>query len=432
MKITDRTFRGLIVLSVFLMCLLIWTFFNGIYPNLREDISLINLPEINADIFLLVILFISVYTFLIWSTRNKLWHGIRYSINHYLIIKSIRRQILNAGYDETNLNRRIVKLPKIKINFNNNKVRNAGSILIENSIRFDQKLENMRIDSAIKNYVCERQYLSENRNWYVYEFYSIKSFKKIEFKTEQEYLHWTNETSDDYNIRLDERTTCPMHHTGISGQTGSGKSFLIQMLIDQVINKNIKHELFIIDPKRADVYEMSNRKFGKKKTADKTNAIDLIKIFHKEMIDRQIELKKFLESNPNKTFKDAKFPALILLIDEFGALRDSWNLLPKKERDEVNSILSDIAFMGRQCGCLLWIATQQMNAQTIPTSIREQLVLKIVIGDSDEQTYRTLFASSVDIPPVQFSAGLGLYSYPELASIDKPKLLAVPYCSYLE
>src|SRR5699024_9683235 len=98
MKITDRTFRGLIILSVLLMCLLIWSFFNGIYPNLREDISLINLPEIKADFFLLVILFISVYTFLIWSTRNKLWHGMRYSINHYLIIKSIRRQILNAGY----------------------------------------------------------------------------------------------------------------------------------------------------------------------------------------------------------------------------------------------------------------------------------------------------------------------------------------------
>src|SRR5699024_449137 len=131
----------------------------------------------------------------------------------------------------------------------------------------------------------------------------------------------------------------------------------------QVINKNIKHELFIIDPKRADVYEMSNRKFGKEKTADKTNAIDLIKIFHKEMIDRQIELKKFLESNPNKTFKDAKFPTMILLID--------------------------FAFMERQCGWWLEIATQHMNPQTILSSIREQLVLNIVIGVRDEQTYRT-------------------------------------------
>lgn len=123
---------------------------------------------------------------------------------------------------------------------------------------------------------------------------------------------------------------------------------------------------------------------------------------------------------------------MILLIDEFGALRESWKTLPKKERDEIDSILSDIAFMGRQIGCILWVATQQMNAQTITTAIREQLVLKIVLGNSDEQTYRTLFASSVDIPPVQFSAGLGLYSYPAIASINKPRMLAVPHCSYLE
>lgn len=52
-----------------------------------------------------------------------------------------------------------------------------------------------------------------------------------------------------------------------------------------------------------------------------------------------------------------------------------------------------------------------MNAQTIPTSIRKQLVLKVVVGDSDEQTSRTLFASSVDIPPVCYGPGIGLYAY---------------------
>lgn len=72
-----------------------------------------------------------------------------------------------------------------------------------------------------------------------------------------------------------------------------------------------------------------------------------------------------------------------------------------------------------------------MNAQTMPTAIREQLVLKIALGDSDEQTYRTLFSSGVDIPPVEFTAGQGIYSYPGLASADNPRLLTVPYCSFL-
>lgn len=105
--------------------------------------------------------------------------------------------------------------------------------------------------------------------------------------------------------------------------------------------------------------------------------------------------------------------------------------MSKNERDEIDSILSDVAFMGRQLGCILWVATQQMNAQTVPTAIREQLVLKVALGESDEQTYRTLFSSGVNIPPVQFAAGQGVYSFPTMASIDKPRLLTIPFCSFL-
>lgn len=53
------------------------------------------------------------------------------------------------------------------------------------------------------------------------------------------------------------------------------------------------------------------------------------------MIDRQEELQLFLQTNPNKTFQHANFPALILLIDEFGSLRDLWNLLSKKNETKL-------------------------------------------------------------------------------------------------
>src|SRR5699024_10612384 len=145
--------------------------------------------------------------------------------------------------------------------------------------------------------------------------------------------------------------------------------------------------------KRTDVYQMSKRINGNERTADKKEAINLIKNFHKRLEERQDELDSFFEKNHNKTYKDAGLPALILLIDEFGALKESWRTLPKKERDTVEDALTDIAFMGRQIGCILWVVTQQMNAQTISTDIRDQLVLKVVLGSSDEQTYRALFAS---------------------------------------
>ncbi|WP_207289787.1 FtsK/SpoIIIE domain-containing protein [Senegalia massiliensis] len=348
------------------------------------------------------------------------------------MVKRIRRHIKDARFeDEREFDNLTVKLPTIKIEFDDTTLRTTGKVYIKNSIKFDKKLEDMRIDSSLKGYISERKYLSKDRNWYIYEFYSINSQKQFEIKSKSDFIEWSNETSDDYSLRLDNRTTVPLHHMGLVGQTGSGKSFFIQILLEQLLSKNVKHELFVIDPKRTDVYQIAKHNIGSNQTADKSNAIELIKHFHEKMKSRQDELQDFFKSNPNKTYKDANLSALILLIDEFGALRESWKTLPKKERDEIDSILSDVAFMGRQLGCILWIATQQMNAQTMPTAIREQLVLKIALGDSDEQTYRTLFASGVDIPPVQFSAGQGVYSYPVVASVDNPKLLVVPYCSFL-
>ena len=432
MKKTYRMQRGFIsflVIGFFLTC---WFFFYKLYPLIVEQTTIIQLPHIESNIFLVPIGLMAAGLFVSWSIRNKLWFGPLFSVHYYSLIKRMRRHLKDARFeDEREFDNCLVRLPKIKIEFDDNRARKSGKVFIQNSIKFDKKLEDMRIDAALEGYVSERQYLSKDRNWYIYEFYAVDSQKQLEIKSASDLIEWSNKTADDYALRLDERATVPFHHQGLVGQTGSGKSFFIQMLVEQVLSKKVNHELFIIDPKRTDVYQMAKRTLGDERTADKTNAIELIKQFHERMKKRQDELQDYFISNRNKTYKDAGLPALILLIDEFGALRESWKTLAKKERDEVDSILSDVAFMGRQLGCILWVATQQMNAQTMPTAIREQLVLKIALGDSDEQTYRTLFSSGVNIPPVQFTAGQGVYSYPGLASADKPRLLIVPYCSFL-
>ncbi len=432
MKKTYRMQRGFISFLFIGFFLVLWLFFYNLYPLIVEQITIIQLPQIESNIFLIPVSLIVVTLLVNWSIRNKLWFGLFFSLHYYFMTKRIRRHIKDARFeDEREFDNRLVTLPKIKITFDDNRTRKSGKVLINNTIKFDKKLEDMRIDSALKGYVSERKYLSKDRDWYIYEFYSVDSHKQLKIKSASDLIVWSNKTADDYALRLDERATVPLHHLGLVGQTGSGKSFFIQMVVEQVLSKKVKHELFIIDPKRTDVYQMAKRTVGDERTADKTNAIELIKQFHERMEKRQDELQDYFISNRNKTYKDAGLPALILLIDEFGSLRESWKTLAKKERDEVDSILSDVAFMGRQLGCILWVTTQQMNAQTMPTAIREQLVLKIALGDSDEQTYRTLFSSGVDIPPVQFTAGQGIYSYPGLASADKPRLLTVPYCSFL-
>lgn len=431
-KKTYRMQRGFISFSLIGVFLNLWLFFLKFYPLIIKKVTLFQPPHIDPNIFLTLAILIMSGLIICWSIRNQLRRGVFYSLHYYFMVKRIRKHIKNAKFeDEYELDNQLVRIPKIKIIFDDNQNRKSGKILIRNSIKFDKKLEDMRIDSALKGYVSERQYLSRDRDFYTYDFYSLDFLKQLEITSKFELLEWANKTTDVHSIRIDARTTVPLHHMGLVGQTGSGKSYFIQMVCEQIMNKSIKHELFIIDPKRTDVYQMAKRTIDAKRIADKTNAIELIKRFHERMKERQDELQDYFVANRNTTYKEAGLPALILLIDEFGALRESWKTLAKKERDEVDSILSDVAFMGRQLGCILWIATQQMNAQTIPTAIREQLVLKIALGDSDEQTYSTLFTSGVDIPPVQFTAGQGVFSYPGLAGADKPKLLVTPFCIFL-
>src|SRR5699024_11971097 len=133
------------------------------------------------------------------------------------------------------------------------------------------------------------------------EIYSIGSQKQIEIKSENELIEWTKETADDYELRLDERTTLPLHHIALVGQTGSGKSFVIQMLVKQVLAKKANHKFYLVDPKKTDVYYMSKRLIGTKQTADKGKAIELIKAFYEQKKKIENELIRYIEITSNKT-----------------------------------------------------------------------------------------------------------------------------------
>src|SRR5690625_1127231 len=205
MKKTYRMQRGIIAYTTLAILTVIWIFFLKIYPMLIEKVTLFNLPPINSNLLLVPIVILVMSLFIGWSIRNKLWHGVPFALTYYNMIRRLRRHIKDARFeDEREYDNRLVRLPKIKIEFDCNRSRTTGKVLIKNSIKFDKKLENMRIDSALNDYVCERNYASNDKNWYKFEFYAVDSLKQTEFKIKDDYLAWIDETSDDYSLRLDE------------------------------------------------------------------------------------------------------------------------------------------------------------------------------------------------------------------------------------
>lgn len=126
---------------------------------------------------------------LCWLIRNKIWYGLGHAFDHYLMTKQLRKQLLIAGYEENKTNEDIGRtLPKIHIEFDDKKARLTGRIKIKNSVKLDKLLEKIRLDGALPNYLIDWQYLSSDRNWYIFEFYATDVLKQSEFKTKRSYI----------------------------------------------------------------------------------------------------------------------------------------------------------------------------------------------------------------------------------------------------
>ena len=71
--------------------------------------------------------------------------------------------------------------------------------------------------------------------------------------------------------------------------------------------------------------------------------------------------------------------------------------------------VGNLVLEGRQLSVHVTLCMQQANAQVVPTQIREQLVNKLVMGSSDEQTYVTAFgqSSASEVLAMAVKAGQG-------------------------
>lgn len=432
MKLTSRDIGKFTSLLISVICIFGYAFFKKVYPNIKSIVEntfkVSILPNINGNVFLIIIIIIILINIIIWLIIHKINRGVRYSLRHYLVERGIRKQLIFLNYDIKE-SKRFIELPKIKIRFKDENLMNC-EIRIQNLVRYDKNLETLRLNSSLGNYfLIGKQYISEDGNWYIFNCKNIKAMEQIEFKDIKEYLKWSN--CDNYKYKISQMDFLDITHCAISGQTGSGKTYYLQSILLQLINKDIKTDIKIIDPKHADLYYFGIRNLKENSVGDKNKAIEMINNFYNEMLERQESLYNFFKDNPNSDYRKARLEAKILVIDEFGSLRNSFKNLPKAERDGIDEKLSDIAFIGRQLGCFLWIATQQFNYQVIPTQLTEQMSTKIVLGNSDEQTYRNLFSQSVNIPNINLKPGYGYFAYPNIATVQNPMLFVSPYCKFL-
>lgn len=190
--------------------------------------------------------------------------------------------------------------------------------------------------------------------------------------------------------------------------------------------KKMNSTIYICDPKRSDLSSIKHY-WGDEFVASETNMIaKMARKVKEEMMDRFIKYKE----NPTSfvygySYVDYGLRPIFLIFDELGAFRASAD---KKVFNEAMDNLTEIILKGREMGVFCVLSTQQPNANNIPTELRDNLSVRLAMGNMSNEAYKMVFGDIEDLETVN-TVGAG-YIYLDGYGWSKPKFFEAPYLDY--
>lgn len=177
-------------------------------------------------------------------------------------------------------------------------------------------------------------------------------------------------------------------HSLIVGGTGSGKSFFILGKIVSYLNLTPQAELYIVDPKKADLSLLRFIEGMEERVATEPNQI--AKMLREVVEIMEDRYKTYFNdiSAFGKDYTDFGLPPIILIFDEFSAFIHS---VDKKLSKEVLDYIFTIVMKGRQAGVQVEILMQRPSADDLPTNVRAQMGFKAGLGAMDKIGYNMIF-----------------------------------------
>lgn len=239
-------------------------------------------------------------------------------------------------------------------------------------------------------------------------------------------------------IMIDRKTSFKLKGSGgilLTGRTGSGKTNLATYLMIRILQQ-LKADLYIIDPKRADLYALKDYlKDGDKHVASESNQIArMLRELNQEMDQRYEQMGNSHDSNTpwGADYTYYGFKPKLLVVDEVAAMLNDG--MTAKEKKEIISGLQQLALKGRQAGFFTLIIAQRLSAETMSRDITLQFGTRIVMGRADNESYRMAFPmteSVTDLPQLPDGAGYGLI-YVDGQSSIRPTPIAAPDMSNVD
>lgn len=242
--------------------------------------------------------------------------------------------------------------------------------------------------------------------------------------------------SSEESIKYNNSTIIPLNnnlywdikrqpHALVCGVSGGGKTTYIFYLLIELLK--MKSTLYICDPKASDLGSLKHI-LGEEFVATESNHISrVIRQAKEEMANRY----KTYKDNPENfkfgaSYVDYKLNPLFIIFDEMGAFRAAAD---KKNYSETMANLTEIVLKGREMGVFVILSTQQANSNNIPTELRENLSMRVALGNIGTEGYRMIFGESNNNVQSISTTG-GAYIYLDGLGWDSPKQFEAPFIDY--
>lgn len=386
----------------------------SMYDN---DLIFLSLPKY-IKYFRLIILYLILGIFIIsFMVDNAIFTFLLWIIGMILIVKQFKwfKNLKNLYSDKYILHYDLLEF------IINNKLYSEDSNGIVTSSRFSYKLaDNVIIiyalmsgnyfDNKLRDLQVQLQGLMDleitekiiRHNCTEYHF-NINKPQRLEVTTQKVEYNNSNEINIGYGVTYNP-TKSP--HILISGGTGSGKSMFMSFLLIEFLKQ--KSTTYLCDPKNSDLGSLSNY-FGEKYVATTPNNIArVIRLAVDEMKSRYDYMNENFIYGSN--FETHGFKPVWILFDEIGAFQAYGT--DKKSKEIINETMDrikQIILLGRQAGCFILIAGQQINANNLSTELRDNFSLRVSLGFNSSEGLRMMFGSAtpdVTIPIEVKGAGL--------------------------
>lgn len=250
-----------------------------------------------------------------------------------------------------------------------------------NGSQFDEKLKQSRekLEDIFKTSISSMN-VDFGKISYKISFKGIERLRTIQYIPKA--IKLDNSRMWDYNS---------IPHGLIAGATGSGKTYFLNYVICCLLYN--KADITFIDPKSADVKAIGQVVNKDKTACEEKEILKLVEDFSNEMTARQEIIGK--SGKVNATYLDFDMKPMFLIFDELAAFKAG--VEDKKTATAVENQLKKIILMGRSTGNFVILVAQQPNANVIETGIRDQLGLKVALGNIKNELRLMMFGADIKL-----------------------------------